>query len=228
MDFDLDRIINGKRDTSAGYHFLVGRGWRLLGEPNSLHSPLAYAAFEFRCSIERSVFELFVLVRKNTLSAGDMKATERFSSLRTALLQAEGGKRLLQRKLEFNRIYAQATGLPKQYWPSVPDIGILEKYWSKLSEYCHRQLQPKATWDSMGGKWISEGYALLNDVEKYLWEITVTHQIGWFQVDTLPPEMLTTRRDFVNGKIDSAALVTRVQLMEPVIRQRARRKFGPR
>ncbi len=220
MDFDLDRIVNGKRQTSAGYHFLAGRGWRLLGEPRKLHSPLAYSAFEFRSSVERSVFELFHLVRKNNFSPEDLRAAERFSSLRTALLKAEGGKRLFQRKLEFNRLYAQACGLPQRYWPSVPDIGILEMYWSKLSDYCHRQLRPNITWDSMGGNWITQGYQLLNEVESYLWMITVSHQIGWFQPDTLPPEMLQTRNDYLDGVIDADAVTMRVRLMEPVVRER--------
>jgi hypothetical protein len=228
MDFDLTRIVEGKRNASAGYHFMAARGWRLFGEPKKLHSPLAYSAFEFRCSIERSLFELFVLIRNDRLTQADLQAVQRFSGLRNIILRLEGPKKVLHRKLLFSNLYARGIGLAPEWWPSVPDIGILEKYWSNLSEYCHRQLKPKATWDSLGDAWINTGYQLLNDVENYLWEITVKHQIGWFQVSTLPPEMIRTRKDFIDGKIDERSVLTRIQILEPAVQMRWRRRLNLR
>jgi hypothetical protein len=93
MDFDLNTIVHRQRETSSGYHLLMGRGWRIIGEPDKFHSPLAYSAFEFRCSIERALIELFLLIRKQNFSHADLKALERFSSLRTAIIQSAGGKK---------------------------------------------------------------------------------------------------------------------------------------
>jgi hypothetical protein len=230
MDFNLTQIVEQKRDTSAGYHFLVGRAWRLIGEPKKLHSPLAYGAFEFRCSIERSVFELFVLIKDNNLSKDDLKAADKLSRLRKTILKLEGGAGLFHRKLMFGRIYAKGSGAPSQYWPSVPDLARLESYWAKLSEYCHRQLQPKATWESMGNQWLNDGYNLLNDVETYLWEVTVTSPIGWVPVEKLPLEMKQARLDYIEGRITEQELETRMTLMAHVLedrfRQQQRRRDG--
>ena len=224
MDFDLNKIVERKRDTSAGYHFLAGRAWRMIGEPNKLHSPLAYGAFEFRCSIERSVFELFVLIRNNNLSKDDLKSADKLSRLRKAILRSEGGQDLFHRKLMFGRLFAKSSGAPSGYWPSVPDLGKLESLWAKLSEYCHRQLQPKATWESMGNEWLNDGYRLLNEVESYLWEVTVTSPIGWVPLDSLPSEMKQARVDYIEGRITDQELETRMTLMAPVLESRFRQQ----
>jgi hypothetical protein len=63
IEFDLDKILHHKRDLTSGYHLMVGRGWRIIGEEKNLQSPLAYSSFEFRCSIERILIEFFVLIR---------------------------------------------------------------------------------------------------------------------------------------------------------------------
>lgn len=224
MDFDLNTIVHRERDTSSGYHLLMGRGWRIIGESGKLHSPLAYSAFEFRCAIERALIELFLLIRKENFSQADIKSLERFSSLRTAIIKSAGGKRQLDRMIAFNRIISEGSGAPPNTWTSRIDIGVMEHYWSALSEYCHRQLKPKSTWKSMGDAWLIKGYKLLNEVENYLWEIMVNYHIGWVQPDTLEPEALQARTEFVNGTITESDLKTRLSLMSPVLEQRFRER----
>jgi hypothetical protein len=224
MEFDLNTIVHRERETSSGYHLLVGRAWRIIGEQAKLHSPLAYSAFEFRCAIERTLIELFLLIKDQNFSQDDLKAIERFSSLRTAILQSSGGKRRLDKIITFNRLYTQSSGTPPQAWISFIDIGRLESCWSNLSEYCHRQLKPKSTWKSMGDSWLLKGYKLLNEVEKYLWEKMVDSNVGWVQPHTLEPEALQARTDFVDGRITESELKTRMTLMSPVLEQRFRQR----
>ena len=121
MVFTLKDILERERETSSGYHFLMGRAWRLLGEEKNLHSPLAYAAFEYRCAIERCLFELFYLIRDTHFSSDDLKATKQCSSLVKIILRSEGGKLKLQRKMMFNRLVAKWSGIPPNCWPAVID-----------------------------------------------------------------------------------------------------------
>ena len=222
MEPKLLESLEKERETKAAYHFLLGREWRLFGQPKRLHSPLAYAAFEFRCGIERCVIELFALIRDQQFSDDDLKGLERFSSLIQTLLNSQGGKLQLYRKLMFNRIYTQASRAPPEIWLSVPDLGILQRMWTELSEYCHRQLRPKTTWSSMGDEWVAAGYRLLNEVENYLYCIMSTGKIGWVPVESLPPEAAQARQDFLNGRITEADLKTRIELMTPVLENRYR------
>ena len=37
-------FVNKERETFSGYHIKMGREWRLFGQVNKLHTPLAYSA----------------------------------------------------------------------------------------------------------------------------------------------------------------------------------------
>lgn len=223
MNDALQEIFERARETKAAFHSRLGREWRLYGQPKDLHSPLVYAAFEFRCAIERCVIELFALIRNQKLSEKDLSDIQRFAGLIQTVLRSEGGKLALYRKLVFNREYVRSGSTPPtSVWLSVPDLGVLQKYWTGLSEYCHRQLKPADTWKSMGDKWVADGYDLLLEVENYLFAITSQRKIGWVQVDTLEPEELQVRSDYVEGRIDETSMKSRLELMGPIIRERRR------
>jgi hypothetical protein len=220
--FDLNRIVHEARATSSGYHFVVARGWRLIGEKDKLHSPLAYSAFEFRCAIERCLVEFLVLIKDRKPSKADLRSMNSISALKKAILRSAGGKREFERTQIFNRLFSQA-GLPPQFWIAIVDLDRLEKYWASLSEYCHRQLRPDATWESMGNEWLIDGYKLLNTVEAYLWEIMITSHFGWVHPSDIQPEMRAAMNEFVQGRISQKQLETRLNLMAPIIAERVRR-----
>jgi hypothetical protein len=204
---------------------MMGRGWRIIGEEAHLHSPLAYSAFEFRCSIERTLIEFFVLIRDHKLSDTDLKSMNSIASVRRAIYRAVGGKLKLERAMLFNRIFSQPDGVPPQYSIAILDIDQLIQYWSRLSEYCHRQLKPNETWQSMGDQWLLDGYALLNEVEKYLWEITITSHVGWVSRADQQPEVRQAYDEFLARKITESDLVTRLRLMTPVLQDRMNRRL---
>jgi hypothetical protein len=221
----LDDIVLRSRETTSRYHLDIARSWRLIGEANKQHSPLAYAAFEYRCCIERLCFELFYLIKDEHLNQEDLKVVERFSSLLKAIYVSQGGKRKLERRMIFNRILSQANRAPKSQWIPMFKIGILQKYWHNLSEYCHRQLKPKATWKSLGAAWVSDGYAKLNEVETYLWPILMDSHIGWYsEIETAEAEVLQAWNEFRDGTIEERSLETRLTLMAPVLENRFRFK----
>ena len=225
---NLEDILLRNRETSSRYHLEIARSWRLIGEQDKLHSPLAYAAFEFRCSIERLVFELFYLVKEEQLNKKDLKAVERFSSLLKTLDASQGGRKNLERRMTFNRILSQANKAPMSQWIPFFRLGKLQTFWHDLSEYCHRQLKPKTTWSALGNPWVSKGYKLLNEVETYLWPIIVESHLGWFAEDITMPEVLQARNDYISGAINEKTVETKLALMTPVLekrfRQRHRRK----
>jgi hypothetical protein len=225
VEFDLDEIVHHARDLTAGYHLLVARAWRIIGEQDKLHSPLAYSAFEFRCCIERVLVELFVLVRDKKVSRIDERMMNSIGNIRKAIYRICGGKDRFGRIQTFNRLYSQGEGSPPQLWIAEVDIDQLEKFWSSLSEYCHRQLRPLDTWKSKGDRWQKDGYRLLNEVEQYLWEIMVTSHVGWVQPSTMQPEMLTAFNEFVSGKLSLGALKTRLAIMGPIIKKRIHGRY---
>jgi len=225
IEFDLHQIIHHERDLSSGYHLMVARGWRIIGEQDKLHSPLAYSAFEFRCAIERILIELFVLMREKKPTKADMRLMNSVGSVRKAIYRACGGKTEFERTQTFNRLFSQGSGVPPHIWMATVDIDYLEKLWSKLSDYCHRQLRPHETWKSKGNLWLKKGYKLLNEAEEYLWSIMVTSHVGWVERSTLQPEMRDALDQFVSGEITQATLEARLRIMGPVIKKRIHGRY---
>ena len=109
-----------------------------------------------------------------------------FSSLIKLVHELAGGNRLLlMRVLKFNQILSEFAGLPKTL--SIPDVGLLHKYWSQLSNYCHRQIEPTETWENV--EWIKKGYKLLDEIYNYFEDILINHFFGAFSPESLPVEL---------------------------------------
>jgi len=218
---ELTEILREPRQTSGDYHAAAGMAWRRYGEKDSLHSPLAYSAFEFRLAIERYVFEVYYLVlRDKLISAGDLPdedlgKIDSFSNLIRLLHENAGNKLRLRRAFIFNRVFARVF-TPLLQRLSIPDIGKFHKYWQQLSNYCHRQLQPEITWESED--WIKKGYKLLNEVESYLWEVSVKEGYGWVSKSSLTSNLQEERERFINDpKITEEQLELRMKLIKPAL-----------
>ena len=221
MEFDLDDLVRRKRLTTADHHLLAGRAWRLLGDPELLHSPLAYGAFELRCAIERCLFEFLWLTQNRKLTKKDFTVASNLSNLVKELLKRHGGVDTLRRKMSFARAFSEAQRVPMSDRPAVFEVKKLEKLWGRLSEYCHRQLEPKKTWESMGEAWIKKGYTFLHETEDYLWQIMVDSKLGWMDHTSLPPEMVDARDAYMCEQINDSGLKMRMDLMTPVLMMRA-------
>jgi hypothetical protein len=212
---DVPELLREPRHVSAGYHLLAGQAWRRQGESLKQHAPVVYAALEYRCAIERAVLELYLLVAPGAADAPDKLRD--FGSLVAQVHQNAGNKRKLWRVLSFNETYARAVmSLPLTM--AVPDIGSLHNTWQRLSDYCHRQLDPKETWNS--GTWVTAAYSFLAAAEEDLWELIMVQRRGWLHVDTMPPEMRAERSRFVEGSDDVATLERRLRLIMPVVQAR--------
>lgn len=222
MEFNqLEDFMKEKRSTSCGYHARLGRKWRMFGEPEKLHAPLAYAAFEFRIAMESCLLGLLFIVQNRPLTETEKKYD--FGQLKKALYKTQSkgkdGKEKLQRSLEFNSLYAKLLPYPYTKRIAIVDIEKINKFWNKLSSYCHHQLDPKDTWGDI--TWITKGYDLLNEVENYVWQVMVNSQVGWANPQSLPKEIIEVAKDFVERKIDKQSLEIRLRLILPVLELKA-------
>lgn len=219
---ELLKSLKGKRGNSAGYHCALGRKWRKYGEPDKNQNALVYAAFEFRLAIERIVFELHALIRSlREIPDKDVDKYESITNNITYMMEIVLNQKNLYRLLKFNSIWFHEVS-PIRGELSVPDIKILKKYWHGLSDYCHMQIKPDATWESPD--WVTKAYLYLNDVENYLWEIKVKNHFGFPQINTWPQEVQDLLDKYVREEIDDAGVKTRLRLMKPVIEARYRYK----
>lgn len=225
-DWDLTKIVETQRDVTAGYHLVVGRGWRLLGEGRFLHSPLAYGAFEYRCCIERVLVELLAIMNAGNLNHRQLAALRTVTALRKAIYSSAGGPERFRRRMRAHQIWAQEGGAPRGTHIALVDVEKLHVFWRSLSEYCHRQLRPKETWASKGESWIQLGYKLLNEVEDYMWEIEIQGHIGWVRLEEQEVEAREAVLDFVEGRSNETEFRLRLRIMAPILERRRKGRIG--
>ena len=61
------------------------------------------------------------------------------------------------------------------------------------------------------------GYKLLNEIENYMWEMTIKNDLGWLEIKSLAPALKDERDLFLNGKINEKELYNRMKLIKPVL-----------
>ena len=150
---EIKELLYNNRQTSGDFHATAGRSWRIHGESKLLHSPLIYSALEFRLAVERYIFEIYYfmvndgIINDDSRSKSELLDIKKITSVLTLIYENSGNKLKLYRAFTFNRTFSKIM-TPIHTKLSIPDIGIFHKYWSKLSEYCHRQINPTDTWDS--------------------------------------------------------------------------------
>lgn len=171
---DLKTLIHGERHATADYHLVAARLWVEKGE-GKLHTPLVYAAFEYRCAVERAVLELYGIMREISHSAEAVEDIGSFKNVMNRLIEFAGGnKKALYRLLKFNSILAEFMGhsmMGQSVELSIPDVGVLHKMWQNVSNYCHQQVVPENTWGDQ--EWVEEGYQTLQEVDEYLQKIMI-------------------------------------------------------
>ena len=217
----IEDYINNKREVTLEYHLLAAREWRRYGEQDQLHTPLIYSAFEYRCAIERFVFEIFVLMNRDDLLEGslDINRVERFSSLVTIIHERAENRGRLYRMFRFNYLYVRHM-MRLNVDISIPNLGTLKQFWQRLSDYCHKQMLPNETWDSKD--YVQNGYQLLNEVEDYFYQHLHERRFGWLRIESIPQEAQDYRLQFINEEITEDRLLTFFNLMRPILENRFR------
>jgi hypothetical protein len=149
----IEKLLLSKRETLSSYHFLMAREWRILGQEKKMHTPLAYASFEYRMAIERFLFEFYFIMKgMDNFIREDEKNASSFSKLVKSIYKLAGNKDIFRKKIKFNRIVGEEVGLKGKHLPAFFEIEQLNNFWNKLSNYCHKQLSPKKTWEQMGNE----------------------------------------------------------------------------
>jgi hypothetical protein len=169
------------------------------------------------------VLELYAVMQAELPKLEDVNKIRNFGALVSKVHELAGGNaKLLYRVLRFNSIVSEFTAFVLGKTLSVPDVGKLHDFWGKTSKYCHRQISPDESWDSIS--WVQKGYKLLDEVDVYLNHLLVDHHVGSVKEKEMPPEVIKAKREFVQEKIDEQQLRTRLKIMEPVLTSRLMRK----
>lgn len=228
MSLTLQDVIEKERLVSLDYHASAGREWLEKGSSDQLHSPLLYAAFEFRMALERFLLELWVCLQDQIPGADHVEG--RSAKGMVYLMQDYGvsignetkadRKERLKRALQFNHLISEhlLKDSPLDRPLYVPDLDYVIKLWERLSDYCHARVKDEFTESS--DSYVQGGYDLLHEVMDFLTDALRRHHFGGIAVNTLPPESQHLRDRYLNGEVDDGAVKRTLELMEGVLIQR--------
>jgi hypothetical protein len=211
-------FLEEKREVSFDWHIHRVQRWLEYDGGRKSDSIVVYASVELRCAIERYFFELLVL----------LKRPDKLTSAEEKRCQSKNGVLDLMKEIEpYYRKRATFTNLIAAVRPGVPkvlivDIKYLIRVWSELSIYCHKQLRPEKSWDSVNREFQENGFKLINEVVNQLkvWEFNAV--FGIIDKESMPTEVRSVYDKYINNKIDEGQAKRMLDLMGPVLRARRR------
>jgi hypothetical protein len=151
-------LLEEKRQITFDWHITRVLKWLKYDNRRKLDSVLVYASLELRCAIERYLFDLLVLLDPN-LNSDDVERCRSKDGLLTVIKEREPN--YIKRATFTNLIASITPGMPKVV---IVDIKYLIRMWSTLSDfsdYCHKQLRPEESFDSVNREFQEKGFKII-------------------------------------------------------------------
>lgn len=212
---NCEAILVKPRGVTSGWHLQQAK--RLLDFDAGYHldTILVYAAIELRCAIERYLCELLLLLRSGRVTKEDERQCRKIGGV-FELIKAEDP--LYRKTIEFTNIIAST--LPALSKVKMVDTSRMHHFWSALSEFCHKQLDPEQTFESEHRKFQEKGFALLNDTLSYF-NSSVVKGVGMMMSrSAMEPEVQRIYDGFVQGRITPSDARGMLRIAAPVLAER--------
>lgn len=215
----INSLIEEKREVSYDWHLAQAIKWLKYDNGRELDSILVYASVDLRIAIERYFFELLLLLKSNNLTSQEQ---DRCTSKDGILDFVRETEPYYVKRAKFTNLIAAITpGFPRVV---IVDFKYLTNKWHTLSEYCHKQLAPKESFDSTNREFQNKGFKVIKDTVDYFMKIERTQAFGLVNPQTMPIEVKNVYEKYINDDIDDEKAKGTLRIMEPVLRQRLNRK----
>jgi len=220
--FETRGFLERKRECDSSWLILQAESLCRFAKENGSCTALVYAALETRNAIEQLFFELIYLCRPaGGLTRKDKEECKKKGGVFRVFARFVPD---YQKRVQFTKSCLSLEGSAPHViaW----DTKKLEKYFGKLSQFCHFQGISSETTESDFHVWLAKGIALLDEVSGYFESEMSGANSGVLCSETMQPEVRATWEAFRDGKIDLPSLETRLRIMQPVMQQRHSFKTG--
>ncbi len=204
------------RNVTTEWHLEQAKRLHRMALEEASSTALVYAALEARNAIERLVFEMSVLATGGQFTDEQLRMTRRQHGMYQLLVSAMEDYR---KHIEFQNLLLRASRDTLQF--PIPDIRRCKRLTTELSDYCHCQLDGSETVENSSGHWFIKGISLVEDACDFLEEL-IRGPLGSVHVASMPPEVKQAYDSFLAGGSDESSILTRLQLMLPVLEQRSK------
>ena len=96
-----------------------------------------------------------------------------------------------------------------------------------LSLYCHKQLSPRESWNSLNREFQERGFRIINEIIDRFRTWEHRYVFGSINKQSMPSETRSVYEKYISEEIDESQAKRMLDLMQPVLRARQRgRKLG--
>ena len=208
-------FLEEKRQVTFDWHITQVLKWLKYDKGRKLDSVIVYASLELRCAIERYLLELLYLLNDRKLTPDDEIRCRSKDGILNLMKETEPD---YTKRAKFTNLIASITPeIPKVV---IVDIKYLIRKWNKLSDYCHKQLQPKESFDSVNREFQEKGLKIINEVVNKFKEWESKGAFGITNKESMPSEVRSIYEKYIKDEIDEGRAKRMLKLMEPVLRRR--------
>lgn len=210
-----EEILTSPRGVTSAWHLQQAKRLLDFDADRHLDTVLVYAAIELRTAIERYLCELLLLLRSGEVTDEDAHQCRKIGGVFRLIKDADP---LYRKTITFTNIIASTH-------PQLSDIKMvntsrMQRFWSDLSEFCHKQLDPEQTFKSPGRDFQDKGFALLNEVLSFF-SSSAVHGIGMMMLrSSMEPEVQQIYDDFVKDMITENDAKQMLHIAAPVLAKR--------
>jgi hypothetical protein len=176
-------FLEEPRQVTSAWHYLQAKKWLEFDEGRELDSVLVYACLELRAAIERFWLEIILTLNDGKLGEKDSARCRTKKGLESVL---KGIEPKLRKWILFSNKLCSYDRVPQ--YPMV-EIKDLIRTRSKLSQYCHFQMNPYETWESTNRDFQRHGFSIIKDAIAKLGEWFGTGTRGLTIKKDLPEEV---------------------------------------
>ena len=214
--FTIDGLLTRKRECKADWLALQAECLSRFAKEHGSTTALVYAALEARNAIEQLFLELILTSQSGAISKEMLTECRKNDGVFRVMEKCEPNYRKMVQFMEIIKsINPDYPALPK--W----DLGKLKSFHNKLSKYCHFQGHESDTIISPLNIWLSQGISLVEEIFCYFEnEMANGYSAAIWDKASLPSEVAEAFEEFKQNKIEEENLKIRLQLMQPVLRQR--------
>lgn len=217
-------LLEENRQVTFDWHISRVIKWLKFDGGRFLDSVLIYAAVDLRIAIERYILELLILLKY------DDNHEQIFTESELKRIRSMKGIFALMQEVDpFYRKTFRFTQMICEFTPELPPLSIIDtsylrRKWEELSEYCHKQLDPIDTFDSSDREFQKIGFKLIQEVLDKFWDWGKGRATGILSRSSLDEDTLGVYNRFISDEIDENQVRTSLKIMEPILRQRFKRR----
>ena len=210
-------FLEEKRQVTFDWHFTQVLKWLKYDNGRKLDSVLVYASLELRCAIERYLLELLYLLKDQELTPDDERRCRSKDGILELMKETE--PYYVKRAKFTNLISSLIPGMPKVV---IVDIKYLIRVWDALSKYCHKQVRPDESFDSLNREFQEKGFRIIRETVNKFMEWESKGAVGITGKQSMPSEVRGVYDKYIKDEIDEDRAKTMLKLMEPVLRRQLR------